>query len=133
MRAQIRTFRDLQAWQASMDLVVSVYSLTALLPPEERYGLSAQLRRASISVPSNVAEGHAFRTKPRAYRRHVRIALGSFAELETQLELVHRLYAIESTVVANLSETLPRTGQLLHGLLRALRSIKERRGDSPVE
>jgi four helix bundle protein len=130
MAPRIRTFRDLEVWQAGMDLAVSIYQLTALLPNEERYGLSAQMRRAAVSVPSNVAEGHAFRTKPRAYRRHIRIALGSFAELETQIELVARLYQKDVQRTSDVVQKLTRTGQLLHGLLRALRPIKERDAES---
>jgi four helix bundle protein len=130
MAPRIRTFRDLEVWQAGMDLAVSIYQLTALLPNEERYGLSAQMRRAAVSVPSNVAEGHAFRTKPRAYRRHIRIALGSFAELETQIELVGRLYQKDVQRTSDVVQKLTRTGQLLHGLLRALRPIKERDAES---
>jgi four helix bundle protein len=110
-----------------MDLVVSTYALTAKLPPDERFGLSAQMRRAAISIPSNVAEGHAFRTTPRAYRRYVRIALGSFAELETHVELAMRLQLATEESLKAMREKLKRTGQLLHGLLRSLRAIKEDR------
>ena len=124
MAKSIRTFRDLEVWQAGMDLSVAVYSQLKL-PAEERFGLTAQIRRAAVSIPSNIAEGHAFRTKPRAFRRHVRIALGSFAELETQVELLSRLQMADDRVLKELGKKLTRTGQLLHGLLRALRAIRE--------
>jgi four helix bundle protein len=81
MSNKIRNVRDLDAWQSSMDLVILAYGVAGALPDSERYGLSAQMRRAAVSIPSNVAEGHAFRTNSRAFRRYVRIALGSLAEL----------------------------------------------------
>jgi four helix bundle protein len=130
MATRIRTFMDLEVWQAGMDLVVSIYAFSALLPTDERFGLCAPMRRAAVSVPSNVAEGHAFRTAPRAYRRHIRIALGSFAELETHLELSRRLYPKTAAELAGVEKKLTRTGQLLHGLLRALRQTKDRNGVS---
>jgi four helix bundle protein len=108
-----------------MDVVLAVYTFAANLPASERFELSAQMRRAAVSIPSNVAEGHAFRSQPRAYRRHVRIALGSLAELETQVELVKRLALADKQLARDLDAQLRRTGQLLHGLLRALRSIKD--------
>ena len=129
MGTHIRHFRELDVWQAGMDLVISTYALSATLPPDERFGLSSQMRRAAISIPSNVAEGHAFRTRPRAYRRYVRIALGSFAELETHVELATRLQMATEESLEPMREKLKRTGQLLHGLLRALRAVKDNNRD----
>ena len=85
--AEIQSFRDLDAWKASMKLALEAYEVAKLLPATERFELSAQIRRAAISVPSNVAEGQA-NGPGRRYRYHVRIALGSWAELVTHLELV---------------------------------------------
>ena len=121
MTGRILSFRDLEVWQAGMDLVVMVYEQACRLPTDERYGLAAQMRRAAISVPSNVAEGHAFRTSPKAYRRYVRVALGSLAELETQLELTIRLELLQQESTTGVRDCAKRTGQLLHGLLRSLR------------
>jgi four helix bundle protein len=121
MTGQILSFRDLEVWQAGMDLVVMVYDQASRLPTDERYRLATQMRRAAISVPSNVAEGHAFRTSPKAYRRYVRFALGSLAELETQLELTIRLHLLKEQNTIAVRECAKRTGQLLHGLLRSLR------------
>jgi four helix bundle protein len=126
MSERIQTFKDLDVWQAGMELVVSVYLLTARLPLEERFGLSSQIRRAALSIPSNVAEGHAFRFQPRAYRRHVRIALGSFAELQTQLDLITRLRLLDSSLLDQVNKQMTRAGQLLHGLLRSLRTPADR-------
>ena len=85
----IRSYRDLEAWQLGMDFVVNVYELTKRLPAEERYGLTAQLHRAAVSVPSNVSEGHQLGGK--SYRRSVAVGLGSLAEVNTQVEIALRL------------------------------------------
>ena len=127
MNERIRSFRDLDVWQAGMELVVSIYQLVEQLPATERFELSAQMRRAVVSVPSNVAEGHAFRTLPKMYRRHIRIALGSLAELETQVDVAQRLRMVDEPAIQSVSRKLERTRQLLHGLLRALRAIKEQK------
>jgi four helix bundle protein len=120
MANAIRSFRDLDVWRCGMDLVLLVYDLSDYLPDAERYGLRAQMRRAAVSIPSNVAEGHAFRTRPKAYTRHVRIALGSLAELETHIEIALRLKFLTAVNLKQTRGTVERTGQLLHGLLRAL-------------
>src|SRR4051812_8661478 len=85
----IVSYRDLEAWQSGMELLLAVYH-EAQLPPLERFALASQLRRAAVSVPSNVAEGQASGPGAR-YRSHVRIALGSMAELDTLLEAVRRV------------------------------------------
>jgi four helix bundle protein len=115
----IQSFRDLDAWKMSMDLTESVYRITRMLPADERFVLGAQMRRASIGVPSNVSEGHQHGT--RAYRRYVVIALGCLAECETQLELARRLQlAPASDIVAVLEQAKPLRRVLL-GLRRSLR------------
>ena len=116
---EIRSFKDLEVWNAAMDLVIVVYGLAAALPASERYELSAQVRRSSVSIPSNIAEGHARRG--RAYRNHVLIALGSTAELETQLEVAVRLKFLTPADVQEAVDLMARVGQMLHGLARALR------------
>ncbi len=116
---QIRSFKDLDAWTVSMDLVVLVYELARALPRSEQYGLSAQLRRSAVSIPSNVAEGHARRG--RAYRNHVLIALGSTAELETQVEAAVRLGFITFGQVSATLDLIARVGQMLNKLAGALR------------
>jgi four helix bundle protein len=80
--ATSKSYRDLDAWQAGMTFVERLYSVTSRFPSEERFGLTTQLRRAAISIPSNVAEGWA-RRSIRTYANHVSIALGSHAEVET--------------------------------------------------
>jgi four helix bundle protein len=88
--SSVRDFRDLRVWQAAMDLATRVYRLARLLPLEERFGLSQQLRRAVTSVPSNVAEGWGRRSRPE-FVRYVRVANGSLRELQTQILLCRRL------------------------------------------
>jgi four helix bundle protein len=117
--AQIVSFRDLDAWKAAMDLVVSAYEVAYRLPANERVELSAQIRRAAVSVPSNIAEGQASGPGAR-YRHHVRIAIGSLAELETQLEIAMRLNLVSGDAHRAISDQVARTGKLLHGLARSL-------------
>ena len=102
-----------------MDLAESVYAVTKLLPPEERFNLVTQLRRSVVGIPSNISEGHQQSTA--VYRRYVTIALGCLAECETQLELARRLnLAPEPQLRAIIAKTVP-VRRILHGLLRSLR------------
>lgn len=103
-----------------MDLAVLTYGLAKRLPLTERFELSAQIRRAAISIPSNVAEGQAT-GRPGRFLYHTRIALGSLGELETDLELAKRLGMLTAGDLAQALEQLARTGQLLHGLVRSLK------------
>ena len=117
--ARIRYFRDLEVWQAAMDLAVMAHQLAAQLPPLHRFELGAQMRRSATSIPSNIAEGHAQRGD-RVFLRHIRIALGSLAELDTQFELAVRQSLLRPQEAERLSMHLARTGQLLNGLKRSL-------------
>ena len=103
-----------------MELAVAAHEVAARLPAEHRFGLGSQIRRSATSVPSNVAEGHAHRSD-RSYLRHVRIALGSLFELDTQLELSRRLGLTAAQDFEIAQAAIARTGQVLHGLQRALR------------
>ena len=115
----IKSFRDLDAWCVAMDLAVRVYEVIGRLPGCERYELASQMRRAAVSVPSNVAEGQANGPGLRN-RNHVRIALGSVAELSTCVELSCRLGYVDAATAAGLEDELARTRQLLHGLQRSI-------------
>ena len=86
----VMSFRELVVWQKAMDLVVKVYMLTKLLPRDEFYGLTNQIRRAVVSIPSNIAEGNSRHTT-QDYIRFLSIARGSKSEVETQLEICIRL------------------------------------------
>ena len=114
----IRCYRDLEAWQLGMALVECVYRLTRSFPSEERFGLTSQLRRAAVSIPSQIAEGHQHGT--RTYRHYVTVALGSQAECETQLELATRLGLAPAADIKPAIELAARVGRVLHGLARSL-------------
>ncbi len=88
--SKVRSHKDLEIWKLSMDFVVQIYKITEQLPAEERYGLTVQIRRAVVSIPSNIAEG-AGRNTPKEFIRFLYISLGSLAEVETQLEICNRL------------------------------------------
>ena len=103
-KTKIQSFRDLIIWQKSMDFVTTVYEKTALFPREEQYGLSSQMRRAAISVPSNISEGFR-RQHAKEYRQFLAISLGSLGELETHFEIAQRLkYLPVESCRKNLSE-----------------------------
>ena len=103
-----------------MDLACSAYKVAGQLPALERFELASQVRRSAVSVPSNLAEGHACGLRNR-YRHHVRLAAGSLGELATQVELARRLNYIGVDTATEMEAQLTRTAQLLHGILRSLR------------
>jgi len=114
----IQSFRDLEAWKIGMDLAVGVYKVTTMFPREEQYGLTSQLRRAAVSIPSNLAEGHQQGTK--SYAHFVTLALGSLAETETQLELATRLRYVNAKDLETAVDLARQSGRVLHGLRRSL-------------
>ena len=114
----IQSFRDLTVWQDGMTLAVSVYELTEAMPRTEMYGLTSQIRRAVTSIPSNIAEGKAI--GGRSYRKHLRIAIGSEAELETQLELAVRLKMLPRDKADKIIKDTAVLGRMLNSLLRKL-------------
>jgi four helix bundle protein len=103
-----------------MELVERSYALAAKLPRDQAYGLSAQMQRAAVSVPSNIAEGHA-RESTKEYLRYLSIALGSIAELETQLMLCARLKFLSEDEVANLLILSGEIGKMIRGVQRGLK------------
>ena len=113
----IATYRDLHAWQVGMDTVTLTYELTDVFPVEERYGLVSQMRRAAVSIPSNVAEGKGV-SQPRWSLRHIRTAIGSSLELETQLEVAIRLSFVSRDRAKTLADNLDRVQKLLYGMRR---------------
>jgi four helix bundle protein len=119
--ATVHTYRDLEAWQARMLLVEECYRMSAGFPREELFGLTAQLRRAAVSIPANLSEG-ACRHTTKAFIYHVSIALGSHAEVETCVEIALRLGYVSAEQRAALMVRCDLTGRLLSGLLRALQS-----------
>jgi four helix bundle protein len=114
-----QTYRDLTVWQKAIDLVESVYRTTQGWPKEELYGLTNQVRRAAVSVPSNVAEGQG-RHSPKEFLHHLSIAEGSLHEVETHLLISYRLRYIDEASCDALMYRTAKVGRLLHGLVRHL-------------
>ena len=116
--AKIINYRDLEVWQRAIDLTGLVYDITAKFPREERHGLSAQMRKAAVSIPSNIAGGTRHRTP--GYVSRVIISLGAHAELETQGIIADRRHYISPNDMKLFEKLAASTGQLAHGLLRSL-------------
>ena len=115
----IRNFRDLRVWHAAMDLVEQVYRLSRAFPREELHGLTAQMRRAAVSIPSNIAEGHT-REHTREYLHYLSMAQASLAELETQLEISIRLKYLSSDQGSPALEQSTSLARQLYALRNAL-------------
>jgi four helix bundle protein len=122
----MRGFEDLEVWRKGMDLVMQVYGLTKPFPSDERYGLTAQLRRAAVSIPSNIAEGRG-RFGLRSFLYHLSVATGSLMELETQLRIAARLEYLKPEQARTLLEQLGEVRRLLAGLVRSLRTKEQSR------
>jgi four helix bundle protein len=118
---RIQTYRDLEAWQVSMNLVERCYEATKGFAADERYGLTSQVRRAAVSIPANLAKGACRRTTP-AFINHVSIALGSHGEFETYVEIAFRLGYLSIASKNVLIAGADSTGRLLNGLRRSLES-----------
>ena len=119
--AQINTYKDLIVWQRSMELVVATYNLTENFPRTEQYGLSSQMRRSVISIPSNIAEGRR-RGSRRDYHHFLIIAYGSGAELETQTEIAKRLPFGKSLDYLKIDQLLEEVMKMLNKILSNLRT-----------
>ena len=115
----VKTYRDLIAWQRAMDLVVEVYRLTAHFPREELYGLCGQVRRAAVSIPSNIAEGQG-RGVGNEFSHHVRIAQGSLQEMETQLLIAERLSYLSRAKLDPVLALADEVGRLNRGLHKSI-------------
>ncbi len=116
----VKSFRDLLVWQKAMLLVVETYRLTDRYPRGEEFGLKSQMRRAAISVPSNIAEGHG-RKYPGEFVQFLRIAMGSLCELKTQLDISVRLKLLAPAQAGSLEKECDEVGKMLHGLLNSIR------------
>jgi four helix bundle protein len=112
-------YRDLIVWQNAMTLAEQIYRQTARFPIEERYGMTSQMRRAAISIASNIAEGQGRRSTDQEFVRFLQVALGSLCELETQLELSVRLGLTSQDHSATLRPRIDEVGRLLNGLIRS--------------
>jgi four helix bundle protein len=120
----VKSFRDLQVWQKAMDLADAIYTVTAAFPRNEVFGLASQLRRAAVSIPSNVAEGRAIGGG--RFLHHLRIAIGSEAEVQTQIELAARRSYITPEQARRLLDDASEVGRMLHGLLNSLEAARSR-------
>jgi four helix bundle protein len=114
-----KSYRDLEVWQKAMTLAKEVYQVTLRFPSEEKFGLVNQMRRAAVSIPSNLAEGHA-RSGSNEFRHFVSIAMGSVAELETQVMLSTDLGYLKAQAKESLLNQLDTIGKMLRGLHKSL-------------
>ena len=115
---KVKNYKELVVWQKSIELVFEVYKITKQFPPEEKYGLSSQMQRASVGIPSSIAEG-AGRNHTAEFKQFCGIAFGSSAELETQIIIAKRLYSSLSYLQAeNLNQEIQR---MLNSLMNKLK------------
>ena len=115
----MKTYRDLIVWQKAMKLVTEIYRHTKSFPEDERFGLTSQLRRCSISIPSNVAEGYG-RNSTQDYIRYLRIANGSLFELQTQLEIALNLGFLSDESFSILFESSREIERMLSSLIKKI-------------
>ena len=118
----VKTFRDLIAWQKAMTLAKEVYRATTQMPDSEKFGLTIQMRRAAVSIPSNIAEGHG-RESRADYIRFLRMARGSLMELHTQLILVEELSLLRLPPELNAIQT--ERDRVLQALIRSLENLQK--------
>ena len=114
-----KNYRDLVAWQKAMDLVEMIYELTKGFPKEELYGITSQIRRAAVSIPSNIAEGQG-RTSTKEFQNFLSIAHGSVREVETQVLIAQRLRYLQDGEAQKVLALAGETGRLINGLLNSL-------------
>ncbi len=122
-----RSYQDLKVWQKGMEIAAAVYKLTESFPRHEMYGLTGQMRRAAVSIPSNIAEGHA-RQSTREFLHHVSFAQGSTAELETQLLLCQQIGFSKEPDIKHILDLCNESGKMLRSLQRALQRHLDTKG-----
>ena len=115
----VKQYQDLVVWQKAMAVVAEVYKTTAAFPDNEKFGLTSQMRRAAVSIPSNIAEGQG-RMPSGKFKQFLGHARGSLYELETQLLICENMKLIESQLAEQLQQQTKEVGRLLNGLLRSL-------------
>ena len=113
------SFRGLKVWQRSMTLVEEIYRVSAAFPHYEQFGLTSQIRRASVSIPSNIAEGKR-RKRQLVYLNHLDIALGSQAEVEVQLEIAKRVGFLAPNDYDRIQSIVEEVGRMLNGLITSV-------------
>ena len=117
----MKNFKELKIWQKGIEITVSCYQLTAAFPNTEKFGLSNQINRAAVSIPSNIAEGSS-RSSEKDYRRFLEIALGSIFELETQFIITQKLNLLPTNAFEECNELIQKIQMMLYGLMRKLNS-----------
>ena len=117
----VNTYKDLIVWQKSMDLVVTIYNLTEKFPKSEIYGLTSQMRRSAVSIPSNISEGRR-RGSRKDYHQFLIVAYASGAELETQIEIAKRLSFGNNSEYNEVNSLLVEVMKMLNKMLSTLRS-----------
>ena len=117
----LNSYRELKVWQLGMEIAKDIYMLAQALPRHEVYGLSSQMQRSAVSVPANIAEGHA-KESTKDFLRHISIAQGSLAETETHVLLAESLDYAKSSQVARLLDKCTEQRKMLSGLRRSLRA-----------
>ena len=115
----VKDYKELKVWQKGIEIVDKVYTLTEKLPKEELYGLTLQMRKASVSIPSNIAEGY-MRSHTNEYKQFLRVSLGSCAELDTQAIIANRRKYITNSELEDLSEDLNHESRMLMNLINSL-------------
>ena len=113
---RVRSYRDLHVWQRAKAFAVEIYRVTEPFPRQEQYGLIDQIRRAAVSIPSNIAEGHIKRSD-KVLANYLDIALGSAAELDTQLEIALEVGYLETQIYRTIAAELQEITKMLFGLL----------------
>lgn len=119
MEKDIRSYKDLKIWQRGISLVKEIYKETQNFPRQELYGLTNQIRRAAVSIPSNIAEGHT-RQHRAEFRQFLSMALGSLAELETKILISSELNYISHEACENLTQKMDSLGKMTRGLIKKL-------------
>ena len=114
-------YKELQVWHKAIDLVVEIYNLTKLLPKEETYAISDQIRRAAVSIPSNIAEGQS-RNSAKEFIQFLSIARGSLAELETQLLICIKVNMLSEDNITEAQNIITEIGKMIKGLMNKLNS-----------
>ena len=125
---KINSYRNLIVWQKSVALVTDIYTLTKSFPQEEKFGIVSQLNRASVSIPSNIAEGWG-RESSKNYLQFLRISRGSLMEKETLLEISKNLNYINDSEFKVISDNIEEVSKILQGLIK---SIQQKRGQEVV-
>jgi four helix bundle protein len=116
---QTGSIENLKVWQKSMDLAQNIYAFTQILPPEEKFGLCDQMRRAAVSIPSNIAEGHG-RISNKEFLRFLTIAKGSLNELRTQALLCNRLFSVDQGIYDSIISSALEVERMLISLMHSL-------------